>query len=189
MAIENLIHPLSDEQVLVLYKQWKEFRHHTGFITDEMPQLREMVDAYSSTLEKLGVNTSPVHVVDDFLTEEIADRWAQIIESKGASPLLSVSFPVPEGTPAWYVDFDRNELERATTSLVVFKDGKCDSISLNFPDTDDFDEFIGSALGRDVFFSKQAAQDALLRGSRCKYDIRDGQLIERPAVVQDKKPN
>ena len=181
LAEHGLVRSLSDDELLELYKQWKVFRHHKGFITDDMPMLRDIVDKYADALEKQGVDTAPIHVLDDHLLEEIADRWASSFENS-ASPLLwSVPFPVPEGTPAWYVDFEENRLDRATTVIVAFKDGKCDSVSMDFPDLDDFDELIGDALGKEIFFSKRNAEEALSSGSRCTYAIKDGRLIETPA--------
>ena len=147
-----------------------------------MPLLRSIVDTYAVELEKQGVDTAPVHVLDDHLLEEIADRWAVGIENSPSTLRCSVPFPVPEGTPAWYVDFEENKLERATTVIVAFKNGRCDSVSLDFPDTDDFDELAGSALGCEVFFSKMNAEAALSSGTKCTYAINGGRLHESQVI-------
>ena len=181
LADHGFIRSLSDDELLELYKQWNEFRHHKGFINDKMPMLRDIVDKYADALEKQKVETAPIHVVDDHLLEEIADRWVSSLENSSCPLPCSVPFPVPEGTPAWYVDFIENKLDRATTCIVAFKGGKCDSISLDFPDLDDFDELIGDALGKEVFFSRRNAETALSSGSRCTHTIKDGRLIETPA--------
>lgn len=181
LAEHGFVRNLSDDKLLELYKQWKEFRHHKGFITDGMPMLRDIVDKYADALEKQGVETAPIHVLDDHLLEEMADRWASNIENSDCPLPCFVPFPVPEGTPAWYVDFEENKLDRATTVIVAFKDSKCDSVSLDFPDLDDFDELIGDALGKEVFFSRRNAENALSSGSKCTYSIKDGRLIETPA--------
>ena len=180
LSDHGLVRPLSDETLLALYKEWQAFSHHKGFISDDMPLLREMVDKYADALEKQGVGTAPVHVIDDHLLEEIADRWASNMENTSCPLPCSVPFPVPEGTPAWYVDFVENKLDRATTCIVAFKNGECDSISLDFPDLDDFDELIGDALGKEVFFSRRNAETALSSGSRCTHTIKNGRLIETP---------
>lgn len=100
LAEHGLVRSLSDDMLLELYKQWKEFRHHKGFITDDMPMLRDIVDKYANALEKQGVDTAPIHVLDDHLLEEIADRWASGIENSNCPLPCSAPFPVPEGTPA-----------------------------------------------------------------------------------------
>ena len=58
-----------------------------------MPLLRSIVDTYAVELEKQGVDTAPVHVLDDHLLEEIADRWAVGIENSPSTLRCSVPFP------------------------------------------------------------------------------------------------
>lgn len=142
----------------------------------------ELVDAYS----RIGNGSEPKKDVHMQILSEGFRRWAKMRVSPAPALPFSVPFLVPEGTKAWYVDYAEYALEKATTSLVVFKEGKCDSISLSFPDTDEFDEFDGSALGTYVFFSEETARQALdeMQGLHekqpyCIYEISAGRLEER----------
>ena len=68
------------------------------------------------------------------------------------------------GTELWYVDEDTGEIERAIVATVSYKDGKLDSFSAEFPESDDFDEFYGHAFGSCFFSSEAQAKMKLAKG-------------------------
>ena len=90
------------------------------------------------------------------LLAEMAERWYN--EHQFVDTMLTV------GTELWYVDEDTGEIERAVVTTVSYKDGKLDSFSAEFPESDDFDEFYGYAFGSCFFSSETQAKTKLAKG-------------------------
>lgn len=90
------------------------------------------------------------------LLAEMAERWYN--EHQFVDTMLTV------GTELWYVDEDTGEIERAVVVTVNYKDGKLDSFSAEFPESDDFDEFYGHAFGSCFFSSETQAKMKLAKG-------------------------
>ena len=90
------------------------------------------------------------------LKSVLAEKWFE--EHKMLDEMLT------PGTDLWYVDEEDGTIEHAVVATVDYKNGKLDSFSAEFPDTDDFDEFYGSALGSCFFRSEEAAKRAILEG-------------------------
>lgn len=72
--------------------------------------------------------------------------------------------PLTKGTPIWYVDQNTGEIEEGEVFSVYYKDGKLDSFSVDFVQSGDFDEFVGSAWGDCFFGNPEQAKAALLKG-------------------------
>lgn len=94
------------------------------------------------------------------LLAEMAERWYN--EHQFVDTMLTV------GTELWYVDEDTGEIERAIVATVSYKDGKLDSFSAEFPESDDFDEFYGHAFGSCFFSSEAQAKMKLAKGFQNK---------------------
>lgn len=71
--------------------------------------------------------------------------------------------PLTKGTRIWYVDQNTGEIEEGEVFSVYYKDGKLDSFSVNFVQSGDFDEFVGSAWGDCFFGNPEQAKAALLK--------------------------
>lgn len=68
---------------------------------------------------------------------------------------------IKDGDPIWYVDAELQEIEEGKVVHVVFKNNKVDSISVDFLESGDFDEFYGTAMNECLFTSEEAARLAL----------------------------
>ena len=60
------------------------------------------------------------------------------------------------GDPIFYLDEKTGEIEAGLVFTIRFKGEEIDSISVNFED--DFDEFAGTALGKSLFRTREAAR-------------------------------
>lgn len=69
-----------------------------------------------------------------------------------------------KGDQIWYVDVDTGEIEEGVVSSAYYKNGKLDSFSADFIESDDFDEFNGTAYGKSLFTTREAAELALSMG-------------------------
>ena len=78
---------------------------------------------------------------------------ARIIEEKNG--------PLQPKDTIWYVDDDEKIIERGIVSDVLYKGNQLLSFSVDFPDTDEFDEFNGTALGTCFFTSEEMAKSML----------------------------
>lgn len=67
------------------------------------------------------------------------------------------------GNPVWYVNFEESKIEKGTISGIYFKDGNVDSFSVDF-ENGDFDEFYGESIGKRFFLTKEAADEAFVKG-------------------------
>lgn len=68
---------------------------------------------------------------------------------------------IKSGDPIWYVDAEMQEIEEGRVVEVVFKGNKVDSISVDFIESSDFDEFNGTAMNEYLFTNEEAAKLAL----------------------------
>lgn len=75
--------------------------------------------------------------------------------------MVECSPRIKAGDEIWYVDFEEKIIERGIVSNAVYDGDKLDVFSVDFPDTDDFDEFFGEALNKTFFTNKEAALLAL----------------------------
>ena len=94
------------------------------------------------------------------------------IEDENRFPTVSVlkidkddfdDFP-KKGDDIYYVDNDLGEIEHGTVYSISYKDGKIDSIAVDF-DGKDFDEFYGSAFGSCLFLNEKMAINKLISGT------------------------
>lgn len=90
------------------------------------------------------------------LHRTLAARWYE--SQKTVDDMLEV------GTKLWYVDEDDGTIEPAIVTSVEYKDGKLDGFGAEFPESDDFDVFYGSALGHSFFRTELLAKQFLLNG-------------------------
>lgn len=68
---------------------------------------------------------------------------------------------IKDGDPIWYVDTELQEIEEGRVVHVEFRNSKVDSISVDFLESGDFDEFDGSAMNECLFTTEEAAKLAL----------------------------
>lgn len=71
---------------------------------------------------------------------------------------------IKKGSQVWYVDYESGEIEEGEVFSVQYKDQHIDSFSVEFKETEDFDEFFGKAIGDCFFLSKEMAEQALING-------------------------
>ena len=83
---------------------------------------------------------------------EMAARWYQ------NKKLLDESLAC--GDEVWYVELEDGRIDHGIVSTVSYKDGRLDSIGIDF-DGDDFDEIVGESYGRRLFKTEEAAKLAL----------------------------
>lgn len=78
--IKNLFGELPDSDLLCCYKEWDVLQHKTGVRAPGM--FDTIIDKYDSMLEEMGSNypLGCVHLAGEHLHEEIAKRWASIVE-------------------------------------------------------------------------------------------------------------
>lgn len=133
---------LSDKDLLQAYRGYCKAAETGTVGKDDFDGIFYMaVDERGKRCKGLGI---PATTLD--LLSEIAQRWYN--EHQFVDTMLTV------GTVLWYVDEDTGEIERAVVATVNYKDGKLDSFGAEFPDSDDFAEFCGSAIGSCFFFSE-----------------------------------
>lgn len=137
---------LSDKDLLQAYRGYCKAAETGTVGKDDFDGIFYMaVDERGKRCKGLGI---PATTLD--LLSEIAQRWYN--EYQFVDAMLTV------GTELWYVDEDTGEIERAVVATVSYKDGKLDSFGAEFPDSDDFAEFCGSAIGSCFFFSEDKAK-------------------------------
>ena len=66
-----------------------------------------------------------------------------------------------EGDSIWYVDAELQEIEEGKVVHAEFKNDKLWSVSVDFIESGDFDEFDGKALNEYLFTNEEAAKLAL----------------------------
>lgn len=143
---------LSDKDLLQAYRGYCKAAETGTVSEDDFDGIFYMaVDEREKRCKGLGI---PATTLD--LLSEIAQRWYN--EHQFVDTMLTV------GTELWYVDEDTGEIERAVVATVSYKDGKLDSFSAEFPESDDFDEFYGHAFGSCFFSSEAQAKMKLAKG-------------------------
>ena len=143
---------LSDKDLLQAYRGYCKAAETGTVSEDDFDGIFYMaVDEREKRCKGLGIPATTL----DLLTE-IAQRWYN--EHQFVDTMLTV------GTELWYVDEDTGEIERAVVATVSYKDGKLDSFSAEFPESDDFDEFYGHAFGSCFFSSEAQAKMKLAKG-------------------------
>ena len=71
---------------------------------------------------------------------------------------------IGKGNPIWYVDFEGGEIEEGEVSSVQYKNGVIDSVTIDFKESCDCDEFAANYIGDYLFASKRTAEKALRQG-------------------------
>ena len=113
----------------------------------------------------LDINSTQIVISQDDALEIIHSLKATLSHTENYLSLKP-------GDTVWYIDKEEQTMERGEISLISFKDEDIvDSFSVTFPDTNDFDEFLGSALGTCFFISKFKAQQELTKTGEIAYEI------------------
>ena len=137
---------LSEKDLMMAYKGYKMLKE-TGAVgnNDFGGIFRKAIDEYGIQNPGFGV----INATNELMLA-IAEKL--VAERELADGMLS------PGDTLWYTDEDTGGIERAVVCTVQYKDGKLYSFSAEFPDSDDFDEFVGSALGSCFFRSETQAK-------------------------------
>lgn len=157
---------LSEAELLSAYKGY-QLLEKTGAVgeNDFDGVFRKAIDEAEAEHPGFGI----INATNELMLA-IAKKW--VAERELISGMLSPNDVI------WYADDDTGKIEKAVVQNVQYKDGKLDSFSAEFPDSNDFDEFLGSALGT-CFFRTEAQAKLRLGGS----NPRTGQA-EEPASKQ-----
>lgn len=122
---------MSDQELYNLYEAMKSGQENTEF---------------SDLCKTDGMSTTILNICI-----AISDRWYKDQQAKRA--------PLKVGDEVWYADkSDSNVIDRGIVTSVYYRNGVLDSIGVDFPDTNDFDEFYGDALTTCLFRTKEDAQ-------------------------------
>ena len=132
-----------------------------GNATDEVIFEREYI--YLDSAKKLKVALSRLAEIEDIIADEDGnynlDRLTEIIKrEKQRSEMLKT------GATVYYVD-DNGKIERGVVTGVCYDKGRLESFGVEFPESDDFDEFWGKAWGDCFFGSEEEALDRLREGN------------------------
>lgn len=101
--------------------------------------------------------------IEDILGDDYnLDRIRELIaaDKEGRCVILPRSDELPilkKGMSVWYVDTDSGEIEEGEVCSTYYQGGKLDSFSVEFKESEDFDEFFGSAWGACFFPTKEQA--------------------------------
>ena len=137
---------LSEKDLLQAYRGYCKAAETGAVGEDDFDGIFYMaVDEREKRCKGLGF---PATTLD--LLSEIAQRWYNEHQYDGTM--------MADGTELWHVCEDTSEIKRAIVTSVQYKDGKLDSFGAEFPDSDDFAEFCGSAIGSCFFFSEAKAK-------------------------------
>lgn len=98
----------------------------------------------------------PIHHT---LILEAMDLAVKVLNEK--ADIEDLDLRIKDGDPVWYVDTELQEIEEGRIVHVEFKNSKVDSISVDFLESGDFDEFDGSAMNECLFTTEEAAKLAL----------------------------
>lgn len=143
---------LSDSELLNAYKGYQMLAK-TGAVGEEDfgGIFRRAIDEREA--EKRGYGL--INAANELLAV-LAEKW--FTEHAAAETALT------PGTELWRVDEETGEVERAVVTTVQYQEGKLESFGADFPDSGDFDEFFGSALGSSFFRSEAQAKLHLKKG-------------------------
>ena len=145
---------LSEAELLSAYKGYQLLKK-TGAVgeTDFDGLFRKAIDEAEAEHPGFGIINAT-----NGLMLAIAKKW--VAEQELISGMLSPNDVI------WYADDDTGKIEKAVVQNVQYKDGKLDVFSAEFPDSDDFDEFFGSALGSCFFRSETQAKLAISHANK-----------------------
>ena len=141
--IAQAVAKFSTEDLNNAYKDIVQFRN-TGICPDG--KLRELELVVRDVMEQ---ESEVFRHTEDYILMEMARRFYNITNSDDYTSIQI-------GDPIYYLDSDSGEIEPGTVHGVYFKNGKVETISVNFEN--DFDEFDGDGLGRSLFRSQEAAR-------------------------------
>lgn len=142
----------TSQQLCQLYRGRQKLCETGAVGADDFDGLfRQLIDEQEAACPGRGVLNASSMVLD-----EIAGRWFE--EQGQIDEMLS------PGKELWYVDEETGGIEKAVVATVCYKDGVLDSFSAEFPESDDFDEFYGSAYGSSFFASEALARKRILKG-------------------------
>ena len=113
--------------------------------------------------KKLKAALSRLAEIEDIIADEDGnynlDRLTKIMKlEKQRSDMLKT------GATVYYLD-DDGKIERGVVTGVSYDKGKLESFGVEFPESDDFDEFFGEAWGDCFFGSEEEALDRLREGN------------------------
>lgn len=115
----------------------------------------------SIDVDKYGARVKLALAAYRYPREEQFNFCPKCGKSRGVIETEKKSEKIQKGEPIWYVDFESGEIEQGTIFGVKFINERLDSFSVDFGY--DFDEFLGDAIGRNFFLSKEDADAALRR--------------------------
>lgn len=141
--IAQAVAHFSNDELNAAYKDIVQFRN-TGVCPDG--KLREIEKVVRDVMEQ---KSEVFRHTEDCILMEMARRFYNITNTDDYTSLKI-------GDPICYLDSDSGDVEKGTVHGIYFKDGKVETISVNFED--DFDEFDGVSLGKSLFRSEEAAR-------------------------------
>ena len=132
-----------------------------GNATDKV--IFEFEYIYLDSAKKLETALSRLAEIEDIIADEDGkydlDRLGEIMKrEKQRSEMLKT------GATVYYLD-DDGEIKQGVVTDVYYNKGKLESFGVEFPESDDFDEFWGSAWGDCFFGSEEEALDKLREGN------------------------
>ena len=118
---------------------------------------------FLDSAKKLKTALSRLAEIEDIIADEDGnynlDRLTKIMKlEKQRSEMLKT------GSTVYYVD-NNGKIERGVVTSVSYDKGKLESFGIEFPESNDFDEFWGNAWGDCFFGSEEEALDRLREGN------------------------
>ena len=141
--IAQAVAQFSTDDLNAAYKDIVAFRN-TGVCPDG--KLREIELVVRGVMEQ---KSEVFRHTEDYILMEMARRFYNMTSPEEYSSLK-------HGDPIFYLDEKTGEIEAGLVFTIRFKGEEIDSISVNFED--DFDEFAGTALGKSLFRTREAAR-------------------------------
>jgi hypothetical protein len=149
--IAQAVAQFSTEDLNAAYKDIVQFRN-TGVCPEG--KLRELELVVRNVMEQKG---EVFRHTEDYILMEMARRFYNMTSPEEYSSLK-------HGDPIFYLDDKTGDIEPGLVFTIRFKEEKIDSISVNFEN--DFDEFAGTALGKCLFRTREAARMFWQKGSK-----------------------
>lgn len=149
--IAQAVAQFSTEDLNAAYKDIVQFRN-TGVCPEG--KLRELELVVRNVMEQKG---EVFRHTEDYILMEMARRLYNMTSTEEYSSL-------GHGDPIFYLDDATGEIEAGLVFTIRFKGEEIDSISVNFEN--DFDEFAGTALGKCLFRTREAARMFWQKGSK-----------------------
>ena len=115
---------------------------------------------YLDSTKKLEAALSRLAEIEDIIADENGnynlDRLTKIMKQRFEM--------LKTGPTVYYVD-NNGKVERGVVTSVSYDKGKLESFGIEFPESDDFDEFYGEAWDDCFFGSEEEALDQLREGN------------------------